>query len=432
MKAFLKTFVLIASLSSLVACTGNDVKDSKKETKTVNTAEILANNNLSPADKAEQLALAGEQLMTQTGFMYADLVFDQALSIDAKNKRAQFYKAMLATHMTLRGIMARVKPLAYQNPDTKNEYDDFMASEDYYPSLKKFLLDGTEDIKDEKDIQKFLDQVYAAQNSTRLFLKNNKSMDLTLNLSLEAIQSRVNDEVKQCLVKFIDNGEYEISNCDFSNITKVKVNRADLEVLQQVSAGMQIFLASLISYDATGGIAASRKYQGQEVSNKTLYKELAQNADFAKLRNPDALKNIIGMGSDAVAGVRWAVQFQKELCPKGFEDKTNRKGFLIQKGLCVNSQNPDGTKLEDVLKIADSVLLGRLVDAKIGRDEEIETLVRPISFLENPIADLKTLRPVYNNCDKVQSVSDDTLGGIFPRHDANEVLSSNSQCGYWY
>ncbi len=428
MKSLTKSLVVMASLSAMVACSPSKNSNTKNGITTLNSGSIMADKTLSPVEKAEKLALAGEQLTTPTGFMYADLVFDQALSLDSNNKRAQFYKAFLATPMSLRGIMARVKPLAYSHPKSKSEYDEAVKN---LPNsgLKTFLFDGSGDIKNEKDIQGFATQIHDAQDQFRTFLKNNKSLELTLSVNDWAIQGSIAKTLEECAVTQVSEGVYDVKKCDLTTALEVKINRADVEALQQIASGMQIYLATLVSYDATGAIAVSRKYEGKQVSNKVLYKELSQNADFGKLINGNALKNIVGMGIDAVAGVRWAVQIQNELCQYGQESSSNRKGFLFGKGLCIKSENEDGSKLEDVLKMVDTVLAGQTIEVKVGKNQEIQTVARPVAILENPIADLKSLRPVYNACDKVQSVSDDTIGGIFPNHDGNEALASDSQCG---
>lgn len=427
MKNLTKSLVIMASLSAVVACSPSK-QNSKNGVTTLNSGSIMADKTLSPVEKAEKLALAGEQLTTPTGFMYADLVFDQALSLDSNNKRAQFYKAFLATPMSLRGIMARVKPLAYSHAKSKREYDEAVKN---LPNsgLKTFLFDGAGDIKNEKDIQGFLTQIYDAQDQFRNFLKSNKSLELTLNVNDWAIQGSIQKTLDECSVNQVSEGVYDVKKCDLINALEVKLNRADIEALQQITAGFQIYFATFISYDATGTIAVSRKYEGKNVSNKVLYKELAQIADFGKLRNADALKNVVGMGTDAVAGVRWASQIQNELCQYGEENANNRKGFLFGKGLCIKTENEDGSKLEDVLRMVDTVLAGQTIEVKVGKNQEITTMAKPIAVLENPIADLKALRPVHNACDKIQSVSDDTLGGIFPNHDGNEVLASDANCG---
>jgi hypothetical protein len=423
-----KSLAVMVTVSTLAACSNKQAETTHSGVTSLNSAAIMADKTLSPVEKAEKLALAGEQLTTPTGFMYADMVFDQALSLDSTNQRAKFYKAFLATPMTLRGILARVKPLADSNPKTKKQYDEAVSN---LPNsgLKTFLFDGTGDIKTEKDIQSFVDDIHNSQDQFRTFLKNNKAMEITLNVNDWAIQGSVQKTLEACAVNQTGDGQFDIKKCDMITALQVKLNRADIEALQQIAAGVQIYTALLTSYDTTGGIAVARKYEGQTVSNKVLWKELSKNADFGKLRNTNALQNIVGMGIDAVAGVRWAVQIQNELCPYGDESSQNRSGYLFSKGLCIKSDNADGSKLEDTLKLVDMVLAGQTIDVTVGQNQEIKTQARPSSILQSPVADLKALRPVFNNCDKVQSVSDDTIGGVFPTHDGNEALASSSNCG---
>ncbi len=164
-------------------------------------------------------------------------------------------------------------------------------------------------------------------------------------------------------------------------------------------------------------------------SNKVIWKELSKSAEFGKLRNSgSALKAVVGMGMDAIAGVRWAVQLQKQLCPNGAEQPKTRAGFLFENGICIREQNEDGSKLEGILKTVELALSGQTIELPID-EQGNKVQVRPVSILESPIKDLKDLRPAFNACDNVQAVSDDTIGGVFPMHNGNEILVNLSQCG---
>lgn len=429
MNNFRKSLVVFSTIAALVGCTANNGKKSnvKSGVITLNSTSIMNDSSLSSVEKAEKLALAGEQLVSLTGFMYADVVLDQALRYDPNNKRAQFYKAFLATPMALRGIMARIKPLATSTPDHRRQYEQSLKS---IPNsgLKTFLLDGQPDIKTEKDIQGFFDQIYTVQDNYRNFLKNNKSLELTLNMPEWGIDHSYNKASESCLAEQISEYEYVVRDCDLTHIFEVKINRADIETLQQIAAGMQIYLATFVSYDATGAISADRKFKNKKVSNREIYKELAKNSDFGKLRNAQALQKITTLGSDLVAGLRYAVEIQNELCPNGEEQVGVREGHLFENSFCIHNENEDGTTLEDTLKVVEAVLAGQSLQITYGSNKENKTEIKPAAILQNPIADLKALRPVYNNCDKIQAVSDDTLGGLFPHNDANEVLSAEATC----
>jgi hypothetical protein len=226
MNGFKKSLAVLMTASTLAACSKQAVT-SHSSTTNLNSAAILADQTLSPADKAEKLALAGEQLTTPTGFMYADMVFDQALAQDSTNKRAQFYKAFLATPMATRGILARVKTLALSDPKANTEYNQIVA---HLPNsaLKTFLLAGNDDIRTEKDIQTFADSLYQAQDKFRIFLKNNKNLEMTLNLNDWALQSQLKKALNECEVTQTAEGSYKIQQCDFSKALQYQMNRADI------------------------------------------------------------------------------------------------------------------------------------------------------------------------------------------------------------
>jgi hypothetical protein len=193
-------------------------------------------------------------------------------------------------------------------------------------------------------------------------------------------------------------------------------------------AGTQIYTTFLTAYDATGTINAARRHEGQTVSKKVLWSELSRNASFGKLRSTNTLDKVVSMGIDAVAGVRWAEQIQNELCPQGQSDLQNRPGFLFSKGICIRNVQSDGTKLDDTLKLVDIALSGQSIALNFGQNKNTSIQVQPTAPLVKPVADLKSLHPAFNSCGKIQAVSDDTLGGFFPNHDANSVLVDSSRC----
>jgi hypothetical protein len=137
---YMKKYLLLLTLGTLASCSqGIKQADSKPGYAIINTNEIHADASLASPEKAEKLALAAEQLMTPTSFMYADLVLDQALALDASNLRAKFYKAVVATPMSLKGIAARIKPLAARDLESLRRYNEAIAN---LPEsgLKNFFL----------------------------------------------------------------------------------------------------------------------------------------------------------------------------------------------------------------------------------------------------------------------------------------------------
>ncbi len=416
--------ILIASMS---ACT------SKPKSKMIDMNSIAADQTLSPIDRAEQLALAAEALMTPTSFMYADLVLDQALSADPKNKRAGFYKAFNADKMSLKGILSRLKPIATATAEGRRSYNELLEQIPNH-AVRTFLLAGPEDIKNEKGIQAFTDELAAAYAKFRTHLKTNKDTELTLNLNDWGGGAAFEHATRTCVTEQIDRGVYEIKPCDNSKVLQVSLNRADNEMLQQMVAGLEVYLAMYTAYDMTGAIATSEKFKNKKASNKQITRELMRYKDFGVYRATSALSKIAGLGIDAIAGVRWAAKLQSELCPQGQAEPNTRKGHLFSSGICISQTNKDGTQLEETLALVESVLKGSTMKIRYGIDDNgqpLMTEIKPAALVLSPIQDLKSLRPVYNECDNMVSVADDTFGGMYPNHDGNEILAQGARCPKW-
>ena len=131
------------------------------------TKEIKNDVSLAPKAKAEWLAQMGEIFVNPTGFMYADDILNEALAIDGSNKRALFYKAFLKPLMSLEGILKRIEPvMAKETEDVKKSYEEYAKT--YLPNsgLQAFLLNGQPNIRNEADIQKYLDSLSAEQDSS--------------------------------------------------------------------------------------------------------------------------------------------------------------------------------------------------------------------------------------------------------------------------
>ncbi len=148
----LRLAAMTATVFGLIACSSkNSNPVSGKEY--LNVAAIEA-SSLPKEKKAEAIAEAGEQLIGTRSFVYANDVFETALKIDPTNRRAQFYHRSLAPSMALKGIATRVRPLLDEK--AKLEMEVNLAN---YPDsgVKRFLTDGREDLKSEKDIQVLID-----------------------------------------------------------------------------------------------------------------------------------------------------------------------------------------------------------------------------------------------------------------------------------
>ncbi len=428
-----KLIVLLALCLSVSACT--DAKhDAGSGKAVINSTAIKNDQSLSAADKAEKLALAAEQLVSLTGFMYANEVADQALAMDANNKRAQLVKALVGPAMALKGVYKRIKPLATRNAEEAAKYSQTMKVLAQQPngSLKTFLVSGPEDIQSEKDVQNFIAHMNSKINDLRVFLKNNKDMTITLNTPEASRDSALENAYDDCYWTSVEEGVYEYE-CDVQNVLQVKVAGADVQVIQHMVAGYQLYFNLMNAYSYDGAIAVSDKYKNSGASSAIIRSELMKNPTFATLRDAKSLQAITAMGMDAVAGVRYASKMQSELCREGYHTPENRPGFVFSDGICVDKVNKDGEPLEAVLASIELVLTGGLVDMTFGREytgNTYETTVKPAAILLNPVQDVRSLGLIFDKCDNVMAAKDSTLGGIFVNQDANAALSVNKPYCY--
>lgn len=421
--------VAIAVVSALTACTSkNESKNNGKMR--INSTAITENASLTPAEKAEQLALAAEQLVSGTSFMYADAVAETALSIDATNKRAQLVRALVGPAMATKGALERAKPIAYRNAKSKADYDKFLADFDKAPNhaLKKFLFSGQTDIKNEKDVQNFIGGIVSAVDRLRVFFKSNKNMTITLNVPGEKLQGDILDKKQEeCYWQQEAEGVYE-NTCDLKDVLQIKVERADIEGMQQIVAGYQVYFTLINAYSLAGAIGVSDKYKDAEVSGNVIREELLKVPEFATLRDAKGLSAIVTMGIDAIAGVRWAKNLQQQLCAAGQSDESNRPGYVLSSGICIQDRQDSETSLEEMLKNVELALSGGLVDATFkGQHGEYTTKIKPVSVLKGSVQDVRDLDLIFDNCGRVVSAGDSTLGGVFAKKDAGAVLSLNRQ-----
>lgn len=429
MRSYSKYILAITTIAFLGACSSP-----KQEKQTIKLNSITEDKSLSKTEKAEKLALAGEQLITPTSFMFADLVFDQALQLDPKNQRAKLYKLFLAPKMELKGVLSKYKHIAELDQKTKESYQELLVD---IPNteLRNFLLDSSASIKTEKEAQALLNKVYDRYNEFRLFLKNNKNLNLTLNLNPLLFSDRIDDEKDKCHVQKVDDATYDIANCDISDILQIKLDRADVEVLQHYVAGIQIYMTAYLAYDLSGLYDVMKKYENVDVDKNQLLKELISNKDFGKLRNPKFFSNIKSMGIDYVTASRWALKVNDQLCPADAPQTDSRRGYLFRDGICVlESHTAEGYTQDEVLEdfestmqIAEIVLSGKGIKQAFGPEHaEYETEINYGSILNNPIKDIRSLGLVFNSEGELVDAKDQSLGGVLPKKDLNLVLKADA------
>jgi hypothetical protein len=429
---------LICALA-MGACTRGQVRD-KNKTITVDSEGIVNDKSLSSAEKGERLALAAEQLLTPASFMYANDVADVALSYDKNNMRAQLIKVLVKPAILSKGILVRVKPLMESTERGKQEYQKMIEDSAKWPNnaLVKFAFDGQADIKTEADAQKFIAGIAKAYDDQRLFFKNHKDLELTLHVPDMWQASEIDSRAKDCQAEKQAAGNYSVT-CDFSNLLEYKINRAENESAQQIAAGMEMFVTLYNGYRADGVIDYLKSIQGRDesqISGRETFEQLLKNKRFGTVRDNKALKSVLALGLDGVAGTRWAMAMQAELCKNGMDSRSqeaNRPGYVIKDGICIDTtnRNEDGQSVDQVLNTVEMALRGGILNATFTVNEganfgkQVNTRLRPAAIFSNPIQDVRDLGPFTYSQDggSVTAFGDKTIGGIFVNGDGNEIIS---------
>ena len=446
----------------LIGCTDDakhDAPMNNTKTKTFEVSDIITDSELTDEQKAEKLARGAEELAlgNPAAFMYADEVLNSALRLDANNKRAQFYKVVLAPAMTLRGMATRVMPIA-----TAEEIKEGLENlkKESPKSVYDFLTEGAQDIRNEADLQKHIDSQTQAYENARLFFKSNKDMKLTLyvpaNMAIGAmadqepntywhydyasqqyVETKDISDVQHCIAEQKDNGDIEYRVCTTEEITERTLEAGDIEALQNSFAALKIQSSLANSYSLNGGFEFGRTQQDlgeNKMGAQAGYKYLSKTDSFATLRDSEAFAGIKAMGADAIKGVRYIMANQDTLCPVNrrdtswWMDVSTRPGKLFNYGLCIE----DKDEVTRQLARLENALKGETTEMKWTSytGELKSTDIRTTALIDNPISDLKTLDPKFNPCGQVINVSDDSLGGTFVNNDVNTVLwETQEYCG---
>ena len=424
-----KSIIMLAACS--LATSACSKKNEKEVVKTIDTNAIISESGITDSKKAEKLALAAEQLVSPGSFMYAKDVVDQALAIDKNNKRAQMVDALISPFISYKGIMTRIKPLSDRNEENKIKYEKALADLDKQPNhaLKTFVTDseGLSEIKNEKDIQAFYDSLRNSFNKIRVFFKSNKDLDLTFNLS-DLFAVAAIDEEEACHWQ-AENGIYEQYCFEDKKpvVLEYKLNRADNEAIQQIASGYVIYFTLLNSYNLSGALDVSDTVKSTGISSSNEIREmLLEDPLFGTLRDSTGLNNIINLGLDAVTGLRWVKSMQKEVCSSGISDNSNRPGYIFSKGLCLKDASGKNS-LDNILSLVELGLKGGLIEGTFSGTYTTQT--RPAAPLMGSIKDVRDLGLGFNECGKVMNAGDSTLGGVFPKRDANVIINlSEKSC----
>lgn len=417
--------LVIAAALILAACTPKEKVETKKVVITVKSQM-----------EADELAQAGEQLLSPTTFHLADKVFEMVLQKDPKNTKAQLYRTALKPWMYFKGILSRVRPLVVKYGN-EAEYVSALRNDVRESPLKSWLLDGPEDITKASQIQDLLVKFRDASEEFRKYLKTHPDLDLTIYLNEFVFKSMIDQRSnEECHVLDDDPNNLTVE-CDRSQFAQVRMNPADVIMLRQLIAGQVLYATMYSSYSVNGIESVFKSFEdmdqqaAQTGDNSTLstrkIEVLEKIPGFGLLRKDHGLNLVRDIGADFHAAMDWAEKFQAELCPTGTQSPLNRKGFIFESGVCIQTADEKNSFDYMFRLLGNALSTSGLVATQIQTSptESRDFMIRPMAIFDNPVTDLRTVLPVkYDRCGHAVELRDKTLGGIFVNADVNDTLFS--------
>lgn len=413
MKQNFKNLTLTCLLASTVLMSCQNPSSDKE--KIIDRVYVTADDSMS----SEELSTAAEQLVGPYTFMLAYKTALKAVEKDPTNMKAQFYVSFLKRFETFRGVFVRIKPAL--KPEQLNNLNDTIKKFPESP-LKAFLLEPGTPIKTVTDLQDVLSDYVSALKEFRLFLKKNQSADLNIYLNPHVFEQAIKSEMENSCTVVDKNGTLTV-DCDYSHVATKKLNSADMIALAQMEAGEVLLYGLYNNYSLEGIDKLAEADKKTKMSNREKVNFLNALPNFGKLRKNNTFEILTSIGSDFSAATKWALSYQKDLCPKGLGAKDQRKGFLFNNGLCIEDTN----ELERNLALLDSALSGIIqIDIKTKSGDIINSNLNAFVWNKNPISDLRQIKPsTWNKCDQATSLVDNTLGGLLVDNNANLFLDTN-------
>lgn len=398
---------------------------------------ISANDSMD----AEQLALAGEQLISPYTFHLADKSFEMALAKDPDNKRAQLYRALLKPAMATKGIATRIKPLVRAHGNI-HSFEKGMRDLPNTPA-KDFLLAGQEDIR---NADQAMDLVVTIRNGfveMYEYLKANQNIEMTLNMNPHTFERKIlANSSKSCRIldkkdsnqlATLSESGFEVE-CDFRAVAQTKIGPADMIAMRQIAASYIVYFTLFSSYSVNGIESIIREHESIRAQNWTrkglttaeIFERLEKLPTVGELRKDNTFKLMKSLGTDFLAAWKWVMKHQTHLCPAmHYQADKPRAGYLFEDGLC----SPKNDRTEQSIALLEKALQGAVMTEIQLRPSNPKEAVKidPMAFFNSPASNVKQLFPAsFSHCadgrTKVRSVKDRTMGGILPDGDADRLL----------
>lgn len=421
---------IISILAVLAACQPKEKITEKIIEKPIETSQSEKLIKLDESMTDDELADSGEQLMLPHTIPLAEKAFKMALIKNPDNLKAQFYtEGFLKNYTVLKGILTRIKPIM-QSQGKSKELERIINEIPNVP-MRKYLLDGKEDIATVNDVQDFLFEQQSAWNGFRKWLI--KNYDKTLVLNLDPFWLVVNSGVESRHTCEVINEKEGKAICSYNNVFQKKLAPVDLMALRQMIAGQVLLYQFYTAYSYEGFDKLSKFDPNEKLTDEQRMNYLlAVSPNALTLRKNNLLKETLHIGADLAEAVKYASKYQAQLCPKGVGNIRQRPGFLLHDGVCLQNFQEPLQKLELALQGITSLKMlpnTKAADGLFGKQYEVDVRVDIFAWFRNPIQDLKSLGPArYNECGKGTGLLDKTLGGFFVDGNAEEFVRQDNEC----
>lgn len=416
---------------------------------------------VSPKQRSEKLTEMGEMLLTSYSFMYAEKIFDLALSFDPKNRKAQFYKHLVSVWTPFKGFFARVNPISDSYRGTNN-YRTIQAEIARFGSgnLFRYLTensDGLALIKSESDFQKLAEIYQKSLLDLRDFLASNMDMKFTMispSLIRGPDDSPSQGRILQghsglwhrCDVKVLGENVYDLNECPYLEIVPVDVDRVDLEIFRILLSVELLRTISGTSYQLDGYLKINRERHREEspFSDQKYVQYFNSIPEFGRLKKNQKLQLLKNIGVDLHSALSWLTYNTNQTCPEGgfrYDKSIRPNGYFGQAIYCFDQNDqvesidrPTITRISfgELLSSSWKILNGGsfYVGGRNEVDSSITTQAQLMPFLQNPSPNIKSLLPTeFSSCGNGTRVDENAWSILLPNRETTRFLTEIQRLG---
>lgn len=381
----------------------------------------------SDKEYAAKLVRVGEILVNNpVGFTHANNMFNKALAIDPQNNKALFYSAFTQIIMSMKGSVGRGRNLL-DDPAEYDKFVDHLTKKIKYPEFVDFLVGKKTQskFKNYQDIKRFFQNevIDAFENANKKLNKIDGKVDVILT-QLKTDNSKIEYNCQDVT----EDGGYTYTRCDLkeemNSVTPLpaKTTSVDLEDIKILASGLKGYSTVFKLYTAYGVIGQKHLTNeiqikevrlGRALTEKEMHRIVTNYSDYLVLEKDHRMNEIV---QDLESIVE--VGMDLETLNNQFCDNDLRNNNLI-KSICFSkTARADMQQALDYLSGPQEVALGQDVNGS-----DVKILVDLPTYLNNPVADLKTLIPdQYNDDGSAYYTFQPELNGLFPNNDLIDKL----------